>query len=539
MAKNNSRDLGGNSFRWGLEADLDFGGIFGSGISPPKVSNSSSFNFGLKSREEVGDLLPKDYYHPGFAWGAKKPKDENNIQITQEDSHSRKDKYSDSGFVWRASESYESYIDKSYAVYEKEMDSGAVSFDLGLGRSSKEPTIKSEEIGDKSSTTWADDVRSSLKRSYSESMLMSGGAWDDESLYYTNFNNVKHLPNFNPFTASNVAMFMTRPALNLTDDNIYADSLLTTLARTREGIMILQNLFNPFNAGDVNSDLSKIIASEHCMKYTPFIPLVSNLFYNFSGIKDKVMDKREYDGDFAGNKQIIAAGTDEYQGPGEVSITYLEDSMLGITIMTEALMRYIEEASNGRIIPSMQSIDECILDYMSSIYWFVLGQDGFSIKLYGRYVGVFPLNNPLSALVPTGRGEHVDPKITINYQYNHPEIMQPRILADFNHLVNKALVKTGSNKQVHRHPVPRNKVISDFYDDNFLIKRDDDDDKVAYKNKRYERTMIVDGLTVYRPGAQNQWFGHPVVTNEGKLVYVNFSDDNYRFDTDHAYNLIT
>lgn len=279
---------------------------------------------------------------------------------------------------------------------------------------------------------------------------------------------------------------------------------------------------------------------------TPFIPLLSNLTTSIQGIKDIGIDSYEYDGDMAGHKTFDASGYTDSKMGGEVTLTCYETANMGVTSLIDFWTLYIDLVTKGIMNAGIEeSIKPCIYDYMCSIYWFVTGMDGYTIKLYGRLTGAWPVNIPISSLIPSKRGSSVDPEISIPFKYNHPEVNNPEILNDFNWLVDRAIYSLGNQKGALT-PGPRvlnSKVRAwkeKYYDDkNGVSTVQLKDTTELYGRGKYDNGNPVVGEYKYHPtsktyrngssepGAQfrilmpnemNAWFGHPYILN-GHLVY--------------------
>jgi len=268
------------------------------------------------------------------------------------------------------------------------------------------------------------------------------------------------------------------------------------------------------------------------LRGTPFIPLISNLSTSISGMQDFIMDKYDYDGDQAGNKTADAKGMEESTSSGQVTITYDENANLDIMMMHYLWMTYIDKTGKGIMNPSMRSIVELFYDYMSSIYWFITGPDGMSIKIYGKLTGIFPINLPATSLIPSKRGVPADSNMTITYHYNHAEIMNPEIIYDFNHTI-EMMKNEKPSQRLENEVISFNNELMRFRDNNFVItwENAEKDLVTQLKNQKYSRLMQTgyDSTTkkpkyehgIFYPDVQNQWVAHPWIY-EGKLVYRSF-----------------
>lgn len=378
-------------------------------------------------------------------------------------------------------------------------------------------------------------ISAELRDKFAAALVMAGGGYPDDSAYYRCYNSLHRLDYFNPNIASGLHIFMTRPALNLSGMNLVMDNSFLQACYTDEGCLLLASLCDPKRYIEIAVDEgayqeeSKIVQKNlqnhglNVLGSTPFIPLVSNLSTGINGMKDPVLEKYEYDGDQAGHKTAEAMGMDESQSSGEFTINFIENADLGISMLNYLWMLYMDNTGKGLMNPTSYTVQNLEYDYMSSVYWFVTKQD-MSIVLYGKLTGIYPLNTPLSSLVPSERGTSVDPKTSINYHFNHSEIMRPEIISDFNYQVDKA-INDSATTYLENDPHVNNSVIQTWINDKFKLNPTNPASDME-RNIKYERYMPTgkngskytynDGIFV--PGPQNQWAGHPYVYN-GKLVY--------------------
>lgn len=422
--------------------------------------------------------------------------------------------------------------------------------------------------------------KTALESRFAAALASAGGAYPDESAYYRLFNQLHRLDYFNPHVTGNLHIFMTRPSLNLNQVNIAMDNRFLAATASLEGSMILASLCEPGGskldlssdekltyvanrAIDVTSDsaldwqgdekgigdnesnfgalknagttktINNLEAFSHAangmtrlkeavdaMGYTPFIPIISNLSTSISGMKDLNLEKYEYDGDQAGHKTAEAMGLDDSQSSGEFSINLIENSNLGVSMLAYLWLQYMDNTGKGIMNPHMDTVLNLEYDYMSSVYWFVTGADGFSIKLYGKLTGVYPLGVPLTSLIPNERGSFTDPKISLSFHYNHSEIMDPAIIYDFNVLCDTAAYQTNWDN-INKGPNVFNSKIAQWYDKVYKPTKGGTDDNIALRKfmaTGRDNNKLKYNFSIFEPEAQNAWMGHPYII-DGKLVY--------------------
>ena len=96
-------------------------------------------------------------------------------------------------------------------------------------------------------------------------------------------------------------------------------------------------------------------------------------------------------------------------------------------------VKYMENLSNGVFNPNPEMVRARKLDYMSSLFYFVFEPDGRTLKYWVKFTGCFPTEIPSSSLgYQKGSSEAVS--VSIPFQYNVKEEMDPDILKEFNML---------------------------------------------------------------------------------------------------------
>lgn len=169
---------------------------------------------------------------------------------------------------------------------------------------------------------------------------------------------------------------------------------------------------------------------------SPFIPMLSNNCKSVPSGKDTVIGTFEYPEDFRGHKPIVPTGGNEINGNGELSITFRDNRANLVKWLFKIWTRYIEGCGSGEFIPRWSNIVERVSDYTCSIYVFVIGKDGMSIISWCKYTGCFPVSFPHNWIFhqATDLDSQSLSEVTISFQYNIYEALNPEIFTDFNFL---------------------------------------------------------------------------------------------------------
>lgn len=272
----------------------------------------------------------------------------------------------------------------------------------------------------------------------------------------TNFNSFNVYKNFEneDFLSSGISyIFFTKPCLH------FGDNILSSLKNDVDVYKKIQksNFFRtcPFIDDIVNRKSFMYRNILNSLKGgSGFIHFITNLVQNFE-TQDATTETFTASDTFKGYKLTLPGGNVESQVSGTFSISYNETRNMDITVFHKVWLDYIDGVRRGVILPSADAIrrfdksnmtNNGYIEYMNSAYYFLLDADGKTIKYYAKYTGVFPTNVPYSAF-NWELGNNSQKKVTINYQYNFKEDMNPEILKEFNYV---AGLPNGENKiQLH------------------------------------------------------------------------------------------
>jgi len=246
---------------------------------------------------------------------------------------------------------------------------------------------------------------------------------------------------------------LTNIDLDSLDDDAAIENIMKMSQNIRNGYKdyreaidkIYQNLkitdpTSNFNASDYAKQAKNIMKGTHNSIYdnfnftSPFIPLLMNTCTSVTGAKDLSLQSYEYEEDEFSTKQTVATGMDDLWAPGTLSTTHKDIAYGPVGLLFMLWIFYIHYVSRGYIVSTREHILERILDYTCSIYVFIIGPDGRTIERFGKYTGCYPTSFPLSQQLE--HNDEFDPlmlqNMTINWNYNRYEPMNPEILTDFN-----------------------------------------------------------------------------------------------------------
>lgn len=192
--------------------------------------------------------------------------------------------------------------------------------------------------------------------------------------------------------------------------------------------------------------------------FNPFIPLLSNRFTNFE-TKDTVARTKYIGETFSGFKQTYPESNIESVVSDQFQIKFIETANMDITKLHKVWCDYIEGVRRGMLLPSDNTINSGVVDYFSSIYYFMVKPDGKTITYFAKYTGVAPINVPYSAY-SYSEGERGLVDVSIQYIYSYKEDMEPEIISDFNTINKKS--KKAEIRQVPRKNRGNNEAAFDY-----------------------------------------------------------------------------
>jgi len=247
------------------------------------------------------------------------------------------------------------------------------------------------------------------------------GSKDLNYSLFHNFNRFKiTFPDYHlPKTFAHV--FFTRPDLNIID---YNGNKNYSLHSQLQNEAVFYYLFK--NNPDLLISLTSSFSSEHA-----FHPFLSNTAQSFE-LSDEYIRTMEHGETFTGYKVQYGRSNIESKTAGTLSISFTDDINLSIYKSIKAWVDYISKVYRGELVTKDEYIYKKILDYASSIYYFLCGPDGETLLFWSKYFGIFPTNIPASTLSWSKNNLVKIPEYSITFAYAFKEDFSPLSLAEFN-----------------------------------------------------------------------------------------------------------
>ena len=237
---------------------------------------------------------------------------------------------------------------------------------------------------------------------------------------YDTYNNARLLDCKTPAIKGIPHVFFTTPLLNLQKENCYRDPFLSNMYYFHSDWLKALH----YN-GSVGTTNNNILGTS-----SPFIKLFYNSATNFQ-TKDHSSRTMEVGETYYGFKLTLPSTNVDSIIGDEISIEFYDWDKLPLLNTMYAWYLYHNKVRRGELNPQREYIKNKILDYTSSIYYFITEMDGTTIQYYAKYTGVVPISVPFSQF-SSEYNDHDVIKFPVNFVYSFKEDMNPEILLDFN-----------------------------------------------------------------------------------------------------------
>lgn len=180
------------------------------------------------------------------------------------------------------------------------------------------------------------------------------------------------------------------------------------------------------NKPDLLKSLTNKFKSTH-----RFDPLLCNRASSFE-VQDEYIKSEEIGGTFTGYLMKYGKNNIESKTAGSVNIQFQEDNELSVYRHTKHWIDYISNVSRGEFSPKKYYIRNKILDYATSMYYFLCGPDGESILFWSKYYGCFPITQPSSNFSYSKGNFNTSPEFQVTFEYMSKEDFNPMTIFEFN-----------------------------------------------------------------------------------------------------------
>jgi hypothetical protein len=162
-----------------------------------------------------------------------------------------------------------------------------------------------------------------------------------------------------------------------------------------------------------------------------FNALLSNRALSFE-VQDEYIKSEEIGQTFTGYMMKYGKNNIESKTGGNLNIQFSEDNELSVYRHIKHWSDYISHVVRGQFSPKEEYIRNKVLDYATSIYYFLCGPDGESILFWSKYHGCFPTTQPSSNFSFSKGNFNTTPEFSVTFEYMSKEDFNPISIFEFN-----------------------------------------------------------------------------------------------------------
>lgn len=245
-----------------------------------------------------------------------------------------------------------------------------------------------------------------------------------------------------PYIKGIPVAFFTTPMMNFSATNYNRDTYFSFMQTNYPDLYGSLSAIDPTGSGSYSPSGS------------PFIKVLSNTFKGLDG-KDFSAKTIDIGETFYGYKQTLPGPNIDSVVGDTVNIKFTDQKNMPIINLHKLWMEYIEYVSRGFFVPYDAIREKNEIDFVTTIYYFVLDFDFQTILYFSRYVGAAPILTPLASLTSSiGEGRDI-PILSFDYSYSLKQDLTPDILIDFNRIVQNTYVNLrGSTNLSASYTIP-------------------------------------------------------------------------------------
>lgn len=172
--------------------------------------------------------------------------------------------------------------------------------------------------------------------------------------------------------------------------------------------------------------------------YHQFMYSLSNKVISFSP-NDEYIETEVYGKTWRGYRTTIGRTNVGSKSASELNITFRDDRDLNAYTIIKLWCEYINGVYTGIYEPLQENIINKVLDYASSIYYFITAEDGETILFWSKYYGTFPSTVPTTQYAWSA-GNVIDStsvNLDVKFNYSFKEDCNPETIREFNYCNDK------------------------------------------------------------------------------------------------------
>ena len=193
---------------------------------------------------------------------------------------------------------------------------------------------------------------------------------------------------------------------------------------------------------------------------SPFIPLVTNACFGYDP-PDLTIKTEDGPDTFRGWKTMLARNSVESRKLPSFSLSFKLDNDLVAYHLVKAWFEAIELEDQGILHRKETYLEMNIVDYMASMFYVVVGEDGETILFISKITGCFPTKDPASVFSSNDAGS-LDTgsqlKLNTDWQGIFYDTMNIAIIDDFN-----AIAEQAANNNLGESPIYLDPAENDYW----------------------------------------------------------------------------
>lgn len=233
---------------------------------------------------------------------------------------------------------------------------------------------------------------------------------------------------YDPMVSGYGFIFITKPNLFITprNNNDFRELAYKNMSRDPYFAQFIES------EAFTNSDkyLARLLSYDDFNDVGSFMPMFTNKLKNLE-TNDITLESVDSFDTKQGYKMTLPTHTTASESSSSLTLSVTESSNLDFTKLISLWVKYIANITDGTFDANPDMVNNGVIDYMSSIYYFGLEPDGRTIKYWCRYTGCWPTTIPYSSL-RYNKGDSQAVELDIPFIYTLKEDMTPQILEDFN-----------------------------------------------------------------------------------------------------------
>jgi len=285
-----------------------------------------------------------------------------------------------------------------------------------------------------------------------------------DTTWYTEFKRFGILDPYTANTHTSEYIFITKPDLHLFDINS-TGNYCPNPELTQKSSFFAEALER---YKEVAYTLQKSVTAGVNNASQPFNALLSNSINGHLELPSISANTVEGPANVYGTKISYRDSSYESDQDFEFSLDFKDTKYLEVYMWFKMYDMYERMKQRGQVTPREEYIFNKILHDQVSIYKFIVGEDGMTIRYYARITGCVPLSVPRETF-----GDLNDGEITFSTQWKGHFVrdMDPRILTDFNRLTYNSCLGCVTYSITNRETAQPNNIF--FRSPSIFVKKSD------------------------------------------------------------------